>query len=237
MRLIENLIYIPCKSKSSRLPNKNILKFNKERLFIKTIKQAKKIKLEKYILVDSDSDFILKSSKKLKVNIYKRKKKYTKKSTPTSDCLIDVLNYYKKKNIYFKNIIKLQVTSPLRRESDITSAYKIFKNKNANAVISLCKTFSPVQWANVLNKKKEINNFISKEDMGTISQKLKDHYQIYGAVYIFKTDIFLRNKKYLNLKKSFAYIMPRASSVDIDDKFDFFLAKQINKINNYYLYK
>ena len=92
MRLIENLIYIPCKSKSSRLPNKNILRFNKERLFIKTIKQAKKINLEKYILVDSDSDFILKSSKELKVNTYKRKKKYTKKNTSTSECLIDVFS-------------------------------------------------------------------------------------------------------------------------------------------------
>ena len=79
MQIFENLIYIPCKAKSSRLKNKNILIFNKERLFKITINQAKKLKMNKFILVDSDSRFILNSSKKLGINIYKRKKANTTK--------------------------------------------------------------------------------------------------------------------------------------------------------------
>ena len=236
MQIFENLIYIPCKAKSSRLKNKNILIFNKERLFKITINQAKKLKMNKFILVDSDSRFILNSSKKLGVNIYKRKKINTKKNTSTSKCLLDVLDSYNKKKIFFKNIIILQVTSPLRRHTDILKAYQRFINKKADSVVSVCKTFAPTQWTNTLNNNEELDNFISNKYLGVISQKLKDHYQINGAIYIYKTKAFLKNKKTLNLKKSFAFVMPRASSIDIDNKFDFFLAQQISKVKSYYLY-
>ena len=100
----------------------------------------------------------------------------------------------------------------------------------------MCKTFTPIQWTNTLNKNEELDNFINDKYLGVISHKLKDHYQINGALYIYKTKAFLKNKKTLNFKKSFAFVMPRASSIDIDYKFDFLLAQQISKVKSYYLY-
>jgi CMP-N,N'-diacetyllegionaminic acid synthase len=229
MKVYKNLVYIPCKSKSQRLPNKNFLNFNGKKLCQITFDQVKKIEFEKFVVIDTDNIKLLNYVKKYNFYGFKRKLSDTKKNTKTSECLFKVIKYFEKKKIIFENIILLQVTSPLRTSIDINNAYRYFLNKKANSIISVCKTFVPVEWVNTLNAKKEMNFFLKKKNLNIMSQNFETKYQINGAIYIAKLKSFLKYKSFYNIRGSFAYVMSRSSSVDIDDKFDFNLAKLIYK--------
>jgi CMP-N-acetylneuraminic acid synthetase len=76
---------------------------------------------------------------------------------------------------------------------------------------------------------------MSKKYFGKMSQDLKKNYQINGAIYIAKTNIIKKYKRFYNIKKSYAYIMPKSCSIDIDTMLDFKIAESIAKIKNYHL--
>jgi CMP-N-acetylneuraminic acid synthetase len=236
MKKINNLIIIPCKKHSSRLPNKNLKIFNNSTNLLEiTIKQAKSLSLKNKIVLSSDSNKILLIGEKNKILTIKRPKYLAKKNSTLSEVILNTISTLEKRNYTIDNIIVLQVTSPLRKKNQIQSAFRYFKKINANSVISVCETFSPIQWANTLGKNLSIKNFMNNKYIGKMSQDLKKNYQINGAIYIAKANIIKKYKRFYNIKKSYAYIMPRSCSIDIDTMLDFKIAESIAKIKNYQL--
>ena len=71
----ETLIFIPARSGSKRIKNKNIRKINGKPLIYWTIKYAKKYSKNEDILVSSDSSIIKKLSTKEKIKFLKRPKR------------------------------------------------------------------------------------------------------------------------------------------------------------------
>ena len=67
------------------------------------------------------------------------------------------------------------------------------------------------------------NNLITKN-----RQNLKKIYSPNGAIYIFYSKDFIKNKK-LSFINSGYYLMNRIDSIDIDDKEDYELAKYLSK--------
>ena len=59
-------------------------------------------------------------------------------------------------------------------------------------------------------------------------QNLKKIYSPNGAIYIFYANEFLKNKK-INFTNSGYYKMSKINSIDIDDKEDYELAKELSK--------
>ena len=57
------------------------------------------------------------------------------------------------------------------------------------------------------------------------SQDLPKYYRLNGAIYIVKTDRFLKEKSVYFSENIFAYIMDTEQSVDIDNRIDFELAE------------
>ena len=55
-------------------------------------------------------------------------------------------------------------------------------------------------------------------------QDLKKYYRLNGAIYISKVDK-LREIRTFYGEKSYAYIMEKDNSIDIDDEFDFLIAE------------
>ena len=61
------------------------------------------------------------------------------------DTLKHLLKYYKNKNIFYKNIILLQVTSPLRTKKDVTKSIKIYQKAKADTLISVFNIFISIK--------------------------------------------------------------------------------------------
>ena len=111
----------------------------------------------------------------------------------------------------------LQPTSPLRLAEDIDGAIELFEKKQADSVISYCQEAHPVTWHKYLD---EEGRFIDIFDANIRNrQENRVSYYPNGAVYVFRTSM-IRDRQYYT-EKSYAYVMPRTRSVDIDFIEDF----------------
>ena len=90
--------FIPAKKNSKDLKNKNLKKINNLSLFEIAILAAKKSKLIDQVYISSDSEKILKKSKKFNINIIKRKKILSTYSSSANAVILDFIKY-KLKNL------------------------------------------------------------------------------------------------------------------------------------------
>ena len=216
------LAIIPARGGSKRLPNKNILDLNGKPLIAWSIEAAKKLKKIDDIVVTSDSEKILNIAKEYNVKAIKRPDFLASDTATTFDAIKHAIVTLDDKYEY---IVLLQPTSPLRNEKHIDGAIELLEKKNADAVISVCEMEHSPLWSNTLPENLDMSNFLRDEVKNKRSQDLDKYYRLNGAIYICKTDRLLKEKTFFIKDKIYAYIMDRKSSVDIDDKIDFKLAK------------
>ena len=218
-------IFIPARSGSKGLKNKNTKIFANRPLIYWTILQAKKSIAKDHIYVSSDSDKILNICKVLNCNAIKRPKKISGDKSTAEEAILHFIN---KINVYYEYIILLQPTSPLRYSNDINKSYKKIIKEKKNSLFSGSYYSDLTVWKK--NKKffpfnYDINKRLMRQDHGGF-------YIENGSIYIFKSDLIL-NKKNRFDKNSFAfYPMNKLQSLEIDDIDDFRLCEKIfiNKI-------
>ena len=221
---MKNLAIIPARSGSKGLKDKNIKELNKKPLIYYAIKEAKKSNIFDEIMLSTDSVLYADIGKKLGVSVpFLRDDNLSTDTVSTWDVVKDVLKRYGEKNIYFDTVCILQPTSPLRISEDIVKSYDMFKEKDANFVVSVCGMDHCPLWSNTLDDTLSMENFIDKNIIKMPRQELPTYYRINGAVYIIKTK-YLFEAKDIYSSKSYAYIMPKTRSIDIDDIVDFKLA-------------
>jgi CMP-N,N'-diacetyllegionaminic acid synthase len=137
----------------------------------------------------------------------------------------EVLDQYSTLGKNFDNIMLLQPTSPLRTSYDITAAFALMSNQNANSIVSVCQADYPPTWYHTLSADGSITDFIPNEE-NKRRQDADIFYLINGAIYLTKVAYFLENRNIYRCS-CFAYIMDKKRSVDIDDELDFLLAETI----------
>ena len=214
------LAIIPARGGSKRLPRKNILNLCGKPLISWSIEAGLKSKYIDKVVVSSDDTEILNISNELKVQVIKRPDELASDTSTSFDAVkhaIDNLESY-------EYILLLQPTSPLRNENHIDKAIEILKEKNADAVISVCEMNHNPLWSNTLDDSLSMEGFISNNLLNNRSQDLKKYYRLNGAIYLCKTDKLLKEKSFFLKKNIFAYVMNSNNSIDIDRKEDFELA-------------
>jgi len=131
-------VFIPARSKSKSIKNKNIKLLNGKPIIAYSIIVAKKLKSVSKIVVSSDSKNYLKISKKYGSNfLHLRTKKLSGDKTTDLEVFFNFIKDLKKLKIkpprYF---IHLRPTTPLRSKSIINKAIKFFL-KHSNKCSSL----------------------------------------------------------------------------------------------------
>jgi CMP-N,N'-diacetyllegionaminic acid synthase len=215
------LAIIPARGGSKRLPKKNILNLCGKPLITWSIEAAKKSEYIDEIIVTSDDLEVLEISSGHKVKTIKRPLKLSGDTSTTYEAVehtIQELDHY-------DFIVLLQPTSPLRTEKHIDDAITLLINKSADAIVSVTEADHSPLWSNVLPKDGSMKNFIPENIKNIRSQDLDTYFRINGAIYICNTNFLLKNKSFLLTDNIYSFIMGRESSVDIDDDFDFNLAK------------
>lgn len=223
------LAIIPARAGSKRLPNKNKLEFCGKPLVEWSVDEAKKVTSISEIIVTTNDEDILRIAHEKGVRAYRRSEKLSSDEATTVDVVLDVLSESKKT---YDFIILLQPTSPLRRKSDIEGALKLLVEKKAKSVISVSEADHSPLWSNTLPNDNSMMGFIDKEILNKRSQDLPKYYRINGAIYVIAVNEFVKHKKFYLESDSYAFLMDKYRSVDIDDEFDFECAKSIcNKLN------
>ena len=118
----------------------------------------------------------------------------------------------------------MQPTSPLRTYDDIDNGYKLLIEKKADSIIAVCEMEHSPLWSNTLPGDLSMKEFLNKKIADKPRQLLPTFYRINGALYIKKIN-YKNDDVYLLDENSFALIMQRRHSIDIDTEFDFKMAE------------
>lgn len=220
---------IPARSGSKGLPDKNIRPLDGKPLIAYSIVQAQETGIFDEIFLSTDSKKYAIIAEQYGANVpFFRSDKLATDTASTWDCIKEALDQYSAVGRVFDIFVILQPTSPLRLARDIIAAVETMMLNHADAVVSVSEAHHSPLWYNTLPENKSLNGFLREEIQTKTRQALPTYYRINGAVYVVKTESFLRSQNIYDCN-SFAYIMPRENSIDIDTLLDFSIAEHLLK--------
>ena len=226
---MRNLAIIPARSGSKGLKNKNIKLLNGKPLLAYTIEAAKESGVFDEITVSTDSREYADIAKRWGANVpFLRSDELSNDTASSWDVVKEVIEEYKNLGTEFDTVALLQPTSPLRTSNDIIEGYNVLNEKEANFVVGVCEMDHSPLWANTMPEDFSMEGFIRTEVVKMPRQNIPTYYRINGALYIVKMG-YLMESINMYTKKSYATIMSKKNSIDIDDEFDFFIAEAIIK--------
>ena len=224
---MKNIAIIIARSGSKGLKDKNIRLLNGKPLMAYTIEAAIKSKCFDTVMVSTDSVKYKKIAEEYGAEVpFLRSKVNSKDKTSPWDVVKEVLDKYKEMGKEYDTLCLLQPTSPLRDDKDIKKAYKLFVDKKANAIASMCELECSIHLVNKLPKSLSMDNFIPEKNYNKRRQDIEPYYRFNGALYISKVKTFYKDMN-IYKHKCYAYIMDRNKSYDIDNKFDLKIVETI----------
>ncbi len=218
---------IPARGGSKGLPRKNIKSLLGKPLIAWTIEQALASKYLDRVVVSTDDKEIAEISKKYGADVpFIRPKELAEDNAKGIDVVLHAIDWFRENNKrkQYDLIMLLQPTSPLRITEDIDKAIELLFLKEAKAIVSVCEVDHHPLWVNTLPEDGCMRNFIRQEIMNKNRQELPVFYRLNGAIYLAYCN-YLKEQKGFFGDKTFAYIMPRERSIDIDDEIDLKLAE------------
>lgn len=201
---MKNYVFIPAKSDSIRVPNKNFLDINGKKLIEYTIDTALNINSIDEVILSVNSRYTFNHPK---IKIHKR----NKIESNSKLSVIQLINLWlQAQNIDEGNLILLQPTHPFRNLNEINRAFKYFlKRKNFNSLASFNKVDYKV--------------FNSKEDLIDLKNDVQRYDNVInGIFYFFK----IKNRKIGFENKTLLFETKQSEfQVNIDNPFEFRLAE------------
>lgn len=220
------------RSGSKGVKQKNIKNLCGHPLLSYTIYAAKKSKLISRYVVSTNS----KKFKNICLNYgadvpFLRPEKLSKDNVWSRDALkhavINSEKYYKEKYDY---VVELPATAPLRDYRDIDKAINKLIKKKSDSVIGVSRVLDkhPVRIKKISNGKLDDYNKTLKEGESSRRQDLPSCYVRNGSIYAMKRNLIV--KKFSRKGKiSLPHVMDSASSINIDENIDFYLAETLIK--------
>lgn len=225
---MSGIAIIPARSGSKGLQDKNIKLLCGKPLLHYSVEAALNSNVFDCVHVSTDSKKYAEIAQDCGADIpFLRCQEFSSDIADSWDVVRFVLKQYKQLGKTFDMVTLLQPTSPLRDAKDIRSAYRLFGEKKAEVVISVSEAEHSPLLMNTLDASLSLNGFINLNRVGR-RQSMPQYYQINGAIYMMKTHI-LDNISDLYGERSYAYIMSREKSIDIDSMVDFKVAEIILK--------
>ena len=239
----KNIVFIPARTGSTRIPNKNIQKLGSETLLSKKIKVCLKAKIGD-VVVSTNSYKIKKYVEKLGAKCpYIRPKKYSTSKASTISAILDYLRFLKKNKLEIPNSITIcPVTNPFLKSKSIRLAYLKFSKSK---FISLNAVTNPDNHPFLfidLKEKIKFNIFKVNGLKWTDLERTQDWPKSYiatSALRITKSSYFLKylkfkspkfNKKTCNPSSSIYYKVKKIESFDINNIFDMKMARFFLKL-------
>jgi len=205
---------------SKGLPGKNIKTFIDKPLIAHTIEAAKEAGLK--VHVSSDCSEILNISESFGAVPLKRPEELST-DTATSDSAIHFHLEESSKSQKYDSVMLLQPTSPLRNSEDIKKAMELYQIKGPSVFSVTELKVSPFRSYTI--EENMLSPILTQTEV-TRRQDYQRAYAANGAIYIFDSDSFLREKT-IPKDKVVPYIMSQDKSIDIDTIVDFKLAEFI----------
>lgn len=224
------LAIIPARSGSKGVLDKNIKLLAGKPLLAYSIECAQESNIFSDIIVSTDSEKYAAIAKDYGASVpFLRSQE---NAADTASSLSVICEVIQKLQTKYDVVILLQPTSPLRKPFHIQEALKLFYEKNADSVVGVSPFPHSLAWVNFLPDNLSFHNFIKPEYLNKCRQDLPKAYMINGAVYVYRVN---KLSKDFNMcgENSYAYIMDREYSYDIDDEEDFNVVESLLYYKNF----
>ncbi len=234
MKKSEIICFIPARSGSTRIKNKNIRFIKSRPLIYWTVLQAIKSKQFDQIIFSSDSrkyyNILIKYLKKDKLDcknlIFDKRDSI---HTQTKSKIFDYLKYDLIKKFNFKKndlIVQLMPTCPLRSIRTIKKAIN-YSIKNKKNCFSACEYDFHIKFCFSINGKRWIPAFKNSPMVtgSTQSQTQKTYYHPNGVINCLHVKTLTKNKKSI-YQESLALIVPKTETFDLDTEDDLKILKK-----------
>ena len=217
---------IPARGGSKRVPRKNVLPMAGKPLIAWTIEAALGADSLDRVIVSTDDAKIAEVSRQHGAEVpFMRPPEIASDTASGRDVMLHALRTLAEQGEHYDYLVLLQPTSPLRRSQDIDDAIHLLLERQADAVVSVCETDHPPEWSNTLPANLSMAGFYRPGVRETRSQDLPRSYRLNGAIYVYNSARLLRDESLNMDDNSFAYVMPRECSIDIDSSMDFEIAQ------------
>lgn len=213
---------IAVRGSSARLKNKNIRPFADSNLLEVKIKQLTASKRICKILVTSDSQKMLDIAESYGVDIFKRPVEYCDEKTKTFG---EMVEYVAQNAVVTDGIIWTPVVCPLvgsRRYDEAVEAYEVqvMASEEYDSVVSACSIKEYI-WGDHA----PVNYSLEKP---VKTQDLPDWHLITNGFFVGNREDMI-SWKFVYGKHPYLMKLTKWEAIDIDDKYDFFMAEQAYK--------
>ncbi len=224
-----DLIFIPARSGSKGIKNKNLTLINNKSLIDYTLDFAFKIKKSFKnidILISSDSKKIIKKAKSYNYNYdYVRPKYLARDKSIVIDAILHGITWYESNYQKIDNLIMLQPTNPYRIFKDFKNLYNEFIKNNKLPIVSVikmkehpseCIYLKNGKWKYLVKNKSKYYGRQSYDD---------NFYFIDGSFYLSSLNYLKKNRTFLSENATNFFELSHNYPFDIDNKNDLKLVK------------
>jgi CMP-N,N'-diacetyllegionaminic acid synthase len=227
----EILIIIPAKAASTRLKQKNMRLLGGKPLLQWAIDSAKEAQLEADILVSSESDEIIQFALSQNTAAQQRPEKLAVDPAGVVDVALHVLGELETTGKHYKTLIILLPTCPFRTAQDIQQAMQLYKQENAQFLMSVSE-YSHTPFAAMSLDEHDVLTPFFPTFIGKKYQLMPKAYRANGAIHVLDIRAFQREKSYY-AQPLIGYEMPPERSIDIDTASDLRYAEFILHENQF----
>lgn len=225
---MKKLAVIPARSGSKGLPDKNILPLAGKPMMAYTIEAALQSEVFDYVMVSTDSRRYAMIAEQYGAQVpFLRSAENASDTASSWSAVLEVLERLEKEGLFFDIVSLLQPTSPLRTSQDIRGAWRLFEERKANTVVSICELSHPVEWTFPLAEDGAMDAFSQSPYRNMRRQECGRRYMENGAVYITKKEVLTQDTIDIYANRCYGFIMDKVKSYDIDDETDMLLAEAV----------
>lgn len=220
--------WIPARSGSKGIKNKNIKLLDGKPLIAHTIEAAKKSQYIDAIMVSTDSERIAKVAVQYGAWVPElRPKSLAGDTSKTLDAVIYSLKYLEKIGEDFDIFCLLQPTSPLRTNIDIDEALRLYeRNRGIYDIVSVTPVRKHPLFLRSIGKDGKMEKLLPCQSTMR-RQDMPPYFEVNGAIYINAVDRINGDTSFND--NTVPFIMSSENSVDIDEPEDFVLAEYFIK--------
>ncbi len=211
------LAIIPARGGSKGVPRKNIRFVAGKPLIAWTIEESRKSEYIDRTILSSDDEEIIAIARQWNCDVpFVRPAELAHDHVTGVEPILHAMATIHEKYDY---VVVLQPTSPLRLVEDIDGCIEKCVLQNAPVCVTVTTPDKSPYWMYFLDNQGKLNPVIKQKDNVLLRQQLKSVYSLNGAVYVAKTDWFMKNNKFIS-EETIAYPMPKIRSIDVDTGLD-----------------
>lgn len=210
---------IPAKGCSTRFSRKNVRYLGDKPLLAWAAEAARESGVIDRLILSTEDKEVAEIAESFDIEVpFLRPKELANDPAGVSDTALHALEELEALGDYYKTLVILLPTCPLRTADDIRAAYQLFLRKDRPFLMSVSE-FSHTPLAALQQSHDGTLDPYMPQYFGRQSQDMPPAYRPNGAIHVLDTMAFKRERSYL-ASPLVGYVMPLERSIDIDTEED-----------------